>query len=1177
MQHNISSDEDEYYEPGHPDNDTPANAAFQRDTFPHMNDDWEYAPPNDCIVKKELLKLDCITRTSELIPAYKAVFRAMEKDGLWDDRSRRSFLQSLFNHHLLRKEELRALADLILPVAVKNLDLVTDLVFRYTSWYGNLHSDLQKHPNVAMAFLHSTSVHANCGYGLRASADCFPWELLTFELFLKQYLVIPGVSPPRWMCSVIKNKFASFLVKERDQIQWVAWKFINLVRLIATDRETSTALERVHSLLSPITLALDELAEEDTEYTDKLAELRFWMLYEFSRSCRVKRLISQLIKEEVVHDKYAVPLLGAIVKDRPVHIGDCLQACKDSECMRLVMASLLAPESYTILDYRIGGSNPVADGNGGAHMPAGYYPWDVLSALQYLVGDVGPPPDPTRVRDWFHDWASSATEVDAVKFIGRFRGTNASPQVLPDDSLALFPLAWREKSACAREFIKTDGRAVNAIVSQFVADGNVIVVKERADESVAVSQTQLTNRYFVIEKSAIPAFDVFMKACFDGSIIDMTEDGPVRSYFSKFNDDVFAFAMAAYCDSPEEIKKIIRHHHSKFSLLRGTVLELSPAVVRASIIEDREFLEEFISNNPFEMGWLPTDLQYDDKLLALAIASDPRSAKCVNDTRRLLAKPAVKEMLLSADLMVEWAFTNLPPNERETPRLGCSILADERLSVHTRKEFYEDTLPTVVKHDRKCKMLAARFFGPDILAMQADCMDLGDGLTTKLLQIVHDSRAASGDSSRSSHSAYLRSLYIDLQRTFMPPAIADRLKYTAANPGKTYRPTKADWRPAWNGFDLVTSISAPPNHKTHAHLCHLHDFLDEVSNLVAMILEPRRRDGITYPGDWYCEKFEGVLVEYKIMDTFNETTNTLTPDATPTLVTKSSGKPVQIPDRWKKEMEAAFANGDLPAFWGVLHAGYGQQTKATKLKNGTLTSDTDWNDVVIKVYGTTSVHYGTGDRVAGFFQKPLSACQSFIECVETFHFHNYNVAEEQERAILNLHRESRRKGGAGVVFRDTYTPTKLVTMDAPAYALYAQKIIDFLHQFPLHVLSLYVHEAEMLGCDDREEQDEDGEDAGTYPNVHAVIDKVLAQIAPPRAEGKRRAASSSRPRPSAKKPRITLQGAVSAAASRGATSAQSAPSASLASRYLEEDDDDDASEVSEVSDGEVSEISDSEE
>lgn len=1198
----LSSDEDELHG-SHHGRGAQANAAFLL-----VNEDWEYKSPNDCIVRQEISKLARIKRTSDLIPAYKKVFHEIKFHNSWDGDSRRSFLRSLFNHHLLRKEDLTALVDLILPVAANNIDLVTDLVFRCVYFYRYLHSNLQKHPRVAMAFLHYTSSVPECNYarsvflesdGSREALcfpDYFPWQLLTFEVFLKQYLDIPKVSPPTWLCNGIKQNFSSLLVHERGEIQWVAWTLIKLARLIATDRrDLRTRFERIHLLLLTITSALDELyskddAEyrlmEDVEYYDKLGELRFWMLYEFARMCPDRPLVSQLIREEVFHDKYALPLFGVIVKERAVHIGDCLHACKDSESMFVAMSAFLNPETCTLPTYCIGGSNPIS----GCKSRLGVAPSNLISTLRSLtLFDAVQLQDPMRVKNWFDAWASNATEEDALKFMRRFR-VNSSIEGA-NDVMLLIPLAWRENTACARQLIKTDTRVVIAIVDQFVADGNAILNHEELDrlsesgedtplEKRAASALQA--RYESIEKSAIPSFSVLMKACFDGSSIDLAD--PIIPY-NRFEASVFAFAMAAYCDSPEEVKKIVRFHRINFSLRKGTVLSLMPAVVRASIMEDREFLEEFISDNPCEVGRLPANLQYDDKLLELAIANDPTSAAWIDDRTRLLAKPAILEMLLSNDLMVSWAFCSLPTSKKETPSLGCSIISDERLTVQTRRNFYTETLPTVVKHDRKCKLLVARFFGPDLLTMQSDDMDLGDGLTTNLLRIVHESHAASGDSRRSSHSAYLRSLYFDLQTAFMPRAIAERVKHTTVNPGKTYKTTKDDWRPAWDGFDLVQSIAAQPSRETLKHLYRLHEFLDEVSNMVAMVLEPRRRDGLTYPAEWYCEKFEGVLVEYKILETFNVITQTYTPNSTPTLVTKSSGKQVQIPASWRSEMEKAFALGELPLFWGVLHAGYGQRTKATKLKNGTLTSDSDWEGVVIKVYQTTARLAGTeGSYLAptyttcsGFFEEQLLRCHSFVELVDHFSFHNYSVSEAEERSILDLHRESRRKGGAGVVFRDKTTPTKLITMDAAGYTLYAQKIIDFLHQYPLHVLSLYMHEAEMLGCDDREEDDEEGDQAAGYPNIHEVIDKVIKQIAPPPLEGKRRAASSSRPSSRAKKQRTTLQGAVSlnprgAPFAPLAPSAPSAPSPPHESLYGEEDDD----EVSEVSDGEVSEVSDEE-
>ena len=56
---------------------------------------------------------------------------------------------------------------------------------------------------------------------------------------------------------------------------------------------------------------------------------------------------------------------------------------------------------------------------------------------------------------------------------------------------------------------------------------------------------------------------------------------------------------------------------------------------------------------------------------------------------------------------------------------------------------------------------------------------------------------------------------------------------------------------------------------------------------------------------------------------------------------------------------------------------------------------------------------------------------------------------------MNLHRESRNRGGAGVAFRDIDSPNQFKMMDAVGVNMYASKIVDFCTKVPLHILELY--------------------------------------------------------------------------------------------------------------------------
>ena len=1131
-----------------------------------MDEDWKYTPPVECIANCMLSNLESVTRIAELAPSYKDAFRKINLDidnAQVARECRRRVLRSLIQHRLLRRETLVTLSSTILPVAEANIDLVVELVFRNSHFYNALHATLREHPDVAMALMHSTSTWDTTlyHYGI-AVWEPFPWHLLTLKRFWDQYFEVQVPSETHvphalvvsdWVCRLIKNKFPAFLAAEPAELPWIARIFLELTREIAARYRSASARrsdleERIEWLRDALSTTKDLVKATNAEYATKLDELDFWMVHEFVQFGNADAAAWAVRRAKVVADVYMMPLFASVMNDRPVLLGDCLTAnvkyTLASDPMPLIMEAFFDATLHPLPELTVGDPSVLANAD-----PVYEWDGDFLSALRRIhrTEQIDPA---NAVSTFFEAWAAEQTEENALKFMRRF--TKLSYPVAA--TLQHFPASWASYASCARELIANDVCIITSIVQDFIESGHPIIDmtlwSDSPDEVVLTRQCVLVPPYDSMETSAIPLFPVMLRACFQFEEFPPPSRRPGYLPLCK---STFALAMVAYCDAPEKAKAIILDKMRHFNVPSGHIFILLPNVLRKAVIEDRAYLETFVAKFPYEMRNLG-ELQYDRELLKLALESNPTCYFHITNPLRLIKIPEIMELLLSNNLTVQKAFESLPEAEQETPSLGCSIIADERLSVQTRRNFYNRTMPMVVKHNGRCKRLAARFFGPEILERQGDALDLGCELTTQLLRIVHDSHASSGDGSRSEHIGYLRSLYYDMVNTFLPPEIAAHVKIPVYNreAHSSYNDTKPDWQASWNGFELGSATAvpddletqdAPARRKFHSDVCELKTFLDDVSDLVAMILEPRRRDGASYPACNYSEKFEGVYVEYRFRKS---------DDKFPTLVTMSSRMPIAIPASWKQQMEAEFTLGNLFPFWGVLFAGYGQRSKATKLKNGTLSGDAEWQGVTIKVYQTISETATGYKNTRSFFPVGKSRHPSFVEFVPVSVFQNYDISKKDEEEILTLHRQSRTNGGAGVVFRSMDTPTRLITMDAAGFTMYAQKIIDFLYEYPLHILSTYAMESDMLGCDERDE-DEDG----PFPNLKTIVDKMAAQAA---AASTKRASQAG---PRAKRPRVVLEGApstkapVPAAAAAAAAPAPAKATTSMAHYWDSSSDDGD--------------------
>jgi hypothetical protein len=533
----------------------------------------------------------------------------------------------------------------------------------------------------------------------------------------------------------------------------------------------------------------------------------------------------------------------------------------------------------------------------------------------------------------------------------------------------------------------------------------------------------------------------------------------------------------------------------------------------------------------------------------------------------------------------------------ENVKFCLTLLKDERLSPKVREEFYNTVMPTVIKNDRACRLTAGQLFGPDILYRGTDSFSFEDRLTNTLLRISHDAHCLEATSTRSANVGYLRSLLFDLKARFYPLRLLGPLAEMATGaPTKTYSSTLADWAPLWKVGDAIdfslATPDAPFTHPgasphplgtagVHQQLVEMRTFLENISSLIGAVIEPRRRhanlyySSTRYPADCYCEKFEGVYVKFTI------NTTCITDEGgeersvnEPQLVTMSGHKEVNVPDAWKQQLKDAFDVGKLPLFWGILHAGYGQRSTATKLKNGTLKGDADWEGVCIKVYQTykpavdsfqpdPSIDVDEADPFLPYLPKEPP---SFVHIVEPTHFENRNVSQETEKAILDMHKESLRKWGLGVVFRDYQYPAKLIPLDPYGSAMYCQKIAEFLNTYPLQFLGLYFHEYEILNMDHDEYEDA----TCNYPDIAKLLTQFAAIVKPTKPKKR---ASSSEPKKKNKTAKTTKT-ATTASVPPVTTAAAAAAAASY-----DYDSDDDVSEVSDgdvsdVSDGDVSEVSD---
>ena len=1073
----------------------------------------------------------------------------------------REYLKSLFTHVHFRQMHIKKLESCILPIMEANIDLVCELMFRDVEFASALPPKFLEVPRVAMSILHRSS---RCEDDTTFPWTIFPWHFLTHKVFFESYINLPNITPPFELFELINDKFPEFL-STGENIEWTKDVFLGLIRRIHDNKRLPT--DHLPCEMRLLILTITKAIELEASIVgDRIVGRAKWLRkFAYVASTAVAQTCPNVahiigLLEHIPRNEYLLNLLRNIAIDRPVHLSDCLIACgENTEMMqRLVGLFIRGVASKRIL----------GDGNGSEHSirydRANIY--DMLSV--WRMPNTPPTVNLSISFNWFCSWTANASESDTLAFIGSFqKDFQRDPELTPIECVHLLPATWRETPSSIRKLLTIDWRTLPGLVLEFDQANTSIILSEKREVLEELGWEcrlrcrshghALSSEYASITTSAMPKFTRAMVACFSGPAAR-----PPITYRCKLTEAIcFAYRIASICDDVAACTAAI--FGSRASRLNvGTVLCLLPCHLHAILMQDRSFLLKLAAKLPFEISRLPLPSRYDAELIELAIGANPRCATMFDDPSQLLATRNVFDILLSSDVEIPvrddagvpirnekgkpkyhavacWAFDLLPEAQKNNPAIACSIIADERLSVDCRKTLYNSSFPMIVKHNERCKVLACKFFGPSILVSQSDTVELNDPLSQRLLAIVHDGYADSVDVHRGQNSAYLRSLSIDLRDAFMPEILVDHVN--RPSDGVTYKTTIPDWFPTWNSVDLTTcTFESPTSYEVYQKMCGLNGFLENISNVVSMILQPRRR--AHYPSGIFCEKFEGVQVEFRCMDG----------NTTPTLVTKAGSKPVHIPDDWKQAMTAGFQTRTVPEFWGILFAGYGQRSKATKLKNGTLSADSDWSGVTIKIYETFP--FDCGSYEPAFFKQDVVACQSFLQCVELHQIAQYMPTALAEESMMKVHRESVKKGGLGIVFRDVLSPNKFVSYDAHGYTVNAEKIVGFLHKYPLHILSKYMHEAEMLGCEDYENPEADDM---VYPDISKVFQDVIKQMRPTKLKRKARTGSSA----SKKKAYV-------AASSTSKPSYWDDSDGSVSSVSID-------GEVSDVSSGEVSEFADS--
>ena len=1173
-----------------------------------LPESWTFTSPLGRGLKSELRTLATSRRAGDLEARFKGLFgpKSRFKD---DPAAMRAIFQSYINNPYMDKSyDVTIFDDPVGRTTLEaNKDLVSNAVCMFPDFFWALPT-LKDDPQVVMCYLYALSGESNRPrYYQSGWSECIMPFMLD-KRFVSEYLCIPRIrfyapmasSYSDWIQIYIKKMMRDTTICIDELYVVFDDLFDKVFNVCATSSKHEQVFSRILRDVASLTVAQGH--KFSGERVAPLYKALYGFLHEwvvsFTYSAKDLHTVLSALRDEQpasqsVGDAIRMAVLGKILESRPSQWPECLAECTNESEVRTLMNGFVDPES-TNTEVGYAHLFELPSRRKEQAQMAQHESADMLASfLKYADRTYEP-----HILESFASWGAGATAVTAKKFLDRFTAFTRSPSryqfthlklqaVKSEAFLRYFPFSWVDSEDTVRALINTDPRVGIAFLDKAEETQGPMINEELAisDDTPGEDRCILLSAHAARTSSALPTYPMPLRMFLNESVIKLPPTD------IKFEDErMFCYVIAAYCDDVEFCKRFILTGY--YSTSPWSRLSTIPRPLYATLMNDVEFLKQAVEAFRDVAPRLPEAIRTRDDILQIALDTHGEGILLgypESDARVLLRKEGILERVLSSDPTVVWATKHLLALDRvrvENVSFCLTLLKDERLSPKVREEFYNTVMPTVIKNDRECRITAGQLFGPEIFGRGTDSFWFEDRLTNTLLRVSHDAHCLEATATRSQNASYLRSLLVDLKARFYPLGLLGPVAEMATGaPTKTYSSTLGDWAPLWRVDDAIDFSRATPDAPfthpvssphplgaagVHQQLVEMRTFLENISALIGAVIEPRRRhanryfSSTEYPADCYCEKFEGVYVKFTI------NTTCITDEGgeersvnEPQLVTMSGHKEVNVPDTWKQQLKDAFDAGKLPPFWGILHAGYGQRSKATKLKNGTLKDDADWEGVCIKVYQTykpaidsfqpdRSIDVDEGDAFLPYLpQEP----PSFVHIVEPTRFENRSVGEETEKAILDVHKESLRKWGLGVVFRDEQYPAKLIPLDPYGCTMYCQKIAEFLNTYPLQFLGLYFHEYEILNMDhgDYEEQTDA---TRNYPDIAKLLRQFAAIVKP--TNPKKRASSSE-----LKKKNKTAKTATTAP-----VPPVTAAAAAAASYDYDSDD------VSEVSDGDVSEVSD---
>jgi hypothetical protein len=954
------------------------------------------------------------------------------------------------------------------------------------------------------------------------------------------------------LCSIWKHLFDPDLFRHIDasprtadpRVAYLA-NNIDVYRPLITKIVHGMADHRVWDAFVPIHILL-RIALADNASGTK-SEIIEEMFIVYLQSAKFFKLNGDVF-DQLIQDEDAFPLLCRFIRSNPWAIGETISQLQGGDAR--MSSNLLVQKTNMLLNAL---SEQTCDGITSRFyksLQLGDFADFILNAHRL----------PTDAFAAFRSWAESQS-IDVI--LGRFELGHGAYYSRVYDSLSGFewsmlPSCWADNAAFTKKLLATvDYEQVLNIVRSHVEPGAVLNetlfgAMSQRKWTPADQHTLLFSGSYAVDSSQLPSFGIAMKAAFkDPKFTYMASCRPSFFYMQWEMCYLFAHAMFAYVDELGTCKEIITAN--PFQVKGKYLLGLLPKKIYDQIAYDKAFLLSIIDNYPGLGTRLPIELRYDEDFVIKTIECNIYEYFEAYDVNRIVKMNRVVDSALCHDETAVWMFKNLPTDRQETPNLVRRVMKDERLSLTTRRNIF-CAVPEIIKIQKWMRYITTQLFGIHFNTTHV----VDDPLVRRLLDIAHDNHSNMGGAI-ARNMDFLRSLLVDVQRTFMPQKIAERMRVW---------PPPVQHKQYFRVLD--ESYSAPENRMEaldHEGLKIMQADLEEVVEAASSIIEPRRRDG-NYPSGVYCENFEGIRVKFVNPPGANDDPEDDLLE--PMQLVTMSGKKVHVPPHWLDALE----DYDGPSFFGKLHAGYGQRGKTVKLKNGTLgahspddsddvkaRANAEWEGVVIKIYGLMDLD---GKPSSIDFPDHMEL-PSFMEPVKPKHVE----WENGEKHMLDFHRSSVAKGGLGVIFRKYDDPGSMISLDNHGYTRYVQDVVNFLHKYPMNVLETYMH------VHDVEDEDEDMDAPGNYEpateNLNKVAEQVAAVVVPDVPSRKRSSAGVGRK--ATKQSKKSKQTSAAAAAS----SSTDPPPAAARRDYWDDDDVlsdmDDVEELEDVDDVEERDVS----